>query len=224
MRFRLTYEGPLKPTQRDARGHEPDKLALHKHNDIRRKFHGQLKRLWETNKFLSEHRVFPSDYNIERPIGDRTAHYGSAPPDSKMPLFEAIATQRENQAFGYRFVPLVRDGVSLLCSVDILFLRRDIPGSVIEAGDIDNRIKTLIDGLRRPQSDNEMPKGTEPRDGEDPFFCLLSNDKHVSHFSVETDTLLDPMSNEDADQRRVRLVITVELRPYHVTSFNAAFL
>lgn len=231
MRFRLTYSGELRPAQRDPLSHEPDKLALHKHQ-IRREFHGQMRRLWQTNKFLSEHRVHPADYNIVQP-DHRVAQRSIAeiPPavwgggaDNRIPLVEAIAAQRQNHAFGYRFVPLVRDGIALLCSLDILFLRRDIPGSAIQAGDIDNRIKTLIDTLRRPRTDNEMPPGTEPRPGEDdPFFCLLDDDKHVSHFAVETDTLLDPITEQDADSRKVKVIVTVELRPYHVTNFTLAF-
>src|ERR1039458_5083127 len=66
MRFRLTYYGELRPTQRDALNHEPDKPALHKHC-IRREFHGQMRRLWETNQFLRDYRVDPNDYNVTQP-------------------------------------------------------------------------------------------------------------------------------------------------------------
>ena len=58
---------------------------------------------------------------------------------------------------------------------------------------------------------------------DDPFFCLLEDDKMVSHFSVETDTLLDSPTNEEADQRKAKLIITVELRPHYVTTFNLSF-
>jgi hypothetical protein len=230
MRFRLTYEGELRPTQRDALDKERNKLALHKHA-IRRVFHRQIKRLWETNRFLSDYRTSPSDYNVTQPthpiaqrsIAEERPAFFRSETKHFIPLRDAIAAHPDNHAYGYRFVPLVRNGVALLCSLDILFLRRDIPGSIIQNGDIDNRIKTLIDALRRPNSQNEMPAGTEPQEGDDPFFCLLNNDKDVSHFAVETDTLLDPMKDEEADQRRVKLIITVELRPYHVTSFTLAF-
>jgi hypothetical protein len=127
------------------------------------------------------------------------------------------------QEFGYRFVPLVRDEIFLTCSLSILFLRRDRPGGVIEAGDIDNRIKTLIDALRRPRSSNELLKNESPQDGENPFFVLMEDDKQVSHLEVETDLLLDPLTDSDADQRKVRLIITVELKPYDITLFNLSF-
>jgi hypothetical protein len=61
-----------------------------------------------------------------------------------------------------------------------------------------------------------------PKPGEDPFFCLLEDDKQVSHLSVETDRLLDP-SDGDPDQSQAKLVITVELRPYYVTMLNLSF-
>ena len=99
----------------------------------------------------------------------------------------------------------------------------DTPGSAIEAGDIDNRIKTLIDTLRKPQYANELRGNETPLDGEDPFFCLLEDDKLVSHFAVETDTLLDEIRPGDSDMRKAKVIVTVELRPYFPTFFNLAF-
>ena len=126
-------------------------------------------------------------------------------------MAEVLAEQYRE--FGYRFVPLVRDEISLLCSLSILFLRRDIPGSALSAGDIDNRIKTVIDALRRPRHANELVGSETPAAGEDPFFCLLEDDSQVSHLEVETDTLLDPPTDDRSDDSRARLVVTVELRP-----------
>ena len=106
----------------------------------------------------------------------------------------------------------------------VLFLRHDIPGSAIQAGDIDNRIKTLIDALRLPQNKNELVEADEhPGEGEDPFFCLLEDDNQVSSFAVETDTLLDPPDGPN-EGRSVKLIVTVELRPYFATPFNLSFV
>ncbi len=60
-----------------------------------------------------------------------------------------------------------------------------------------------------------------PQAGEELFYVLLEDDKHVTHLEVETDTLLyvDPKEDESF----VRLVILVELRPYNVNTFNIAF-
>jgi hypothetical protein len=95
---------------------------------------------------------------------------------------------------------------------------------VFQAGDIDNRIKTLIDALRRPCTATELAGNEIPLEGEDPFYCLMEDDKQVTHLEVETDLLLDPLTDDNADQRRVPSVVTVDLRPYNdITSFNLAF-
>ena len=56
MRFRLSYEGPLRPSQRDPIRDAADPLSSHK-QDIRKVFHGQLKRLWTVNRFLREQKL-----------------------------------------------------------------------------------------------------------------------------------------------------------------------
>ena len=218
MRFRLTYSGELRPSGREPDAQQPDPLALHKHK-LRQAFHVQLKQLWATNKFLREHELDPRAIRAARPVGDDRTYWSSG--GRRAPMSEIVADQYKE--FGYRFLPLVREDISLLCSLKILFLRRDIPGSVISAGDIDNRIKTIIDGLRRPRNGKEVLGNEVPKEGEDPFFVLLEDDKLVTHLEVETDTLLDPPTGGNFDHRLVHLVITVELRPYNVTLFNLSF-
>lgn len=56
-----------------------------------------------------------------------------------------------------------------------------------------------------------------------PSFDLLQEDNLVSHFAVETDTLLDEPTENDADQRKARVIITVRIQPYEPTYFNLAF-
>jgi hypothetical protein len=181
---------------------------------------GQLKRLWQSNKFLPEHRMDSSEAAISpAEQAQQAAQWGDGP-NTRVPMAEAIAAKfRRN---GYRFVPLVCEDFSLLCSLDILFLRRDFPLGVISAGDLDNRVKTLIDALRMPKSANELRGNETPGEGEDPFFCLLEDDDLVTALSVETDMLLDP-PNADAGQSEVKLVISVELKPDDVNMFNLSF-
>jgi hypothetical protein len=224
MRFRLTYEGELKASGKDPENGQFNKLAEHKQT-IRKVFHGQLKRLWETNKFLSDHAVDPKAWYSKSAIPayqvGTAGVWGGGPIPERLSLSEAIANMyREN---GYRFVPLVREEFDLSCSLDILFLRRDFPSGVVSAGDLDNRIKTLIDALRKPHSANELRGNEIPAPGEDPFFCLLEDDDLVTALSVETDMLLDPPVADDAAQRQVKLIISVELKPSHITMFNLSF-
>jgi hypothetical protein len=223
MRFRLTYEGPLKASGRDPEDGQRDRMAEHKQT-IRKRFHAQLKQLWKTNKFLSEYRIDPAAWASKSAVPANQigspGFWGGGPMPKTVPLSEAIANlYRENN---YRFVPLVREDFSLLCSLDILFLRRDFPQGVISAGDLDNRIKTLIDALRKPHNANELRGNESPGPDEDPFYCLLQDDDLVTGLSVQTDMLLSP-PNGDAGQNEVKLVISVELKPDHVTMFNLSF-
>jgi hypothetical protein len=220
VKFRLTYQGSLRPTGNDPYNAPLDPLAAHKHR-IRQCFHKQLKTLWNQNRFLANYKRHPQDKIDSRPISESAAYFGHDEKD-KVLLIEYVAS-RFNE-FNYRFVPLVCEEFSLLCSLEILFLRRDIPGSALQAGDIDNRVKTIIDALRKPNNAKELVGNQNPLSTEDPFFCLLQDDKLVSGFAVETDTLLDEViPGDEDDKRRVHVVVSVELRPYFPTYFNLAF-
>src|SRR5439155_15756508 len=62
-----------------------------------------------------------------------------------------------------RFAPLVTKGQ--YAELEITLLRPEAPGSIIsKGGDIDNRIKTLLDGLRVPASPDELPDNVQPGD------------------------------------------------------------
>lgn len=207
MRFKLTYRGPLKAHRVNSEGHA-DKMAPHIHA-IRRHFHLQLKELWQTNRMLSEHKSHPSDYGLP-----------NAPDGERVSLLDIVA--QSHQCNGFRFVPLVRKSWSLECDLSILLLRKDHPGSgIVHRGDLDNRVKTLLDALRFPETPQEAG-GETPQDGEDPFFCLLEDDKFVSGLSVESGQLLEPISDGEPDNT-VQLVVSVDVRPYFVTMFNLAF-
>jgi hypothetical protein len=218
MRFRLAYNGPLRPSQRDPVGGQTDRLAAHKHS-IRRVFHVQLKELWQTNKLLREHELSVVLPHTSRPIADEATYWGG--PDVKAPMADVLADRYKR--FGQRFVPLVREEIYLACSLDILFLRRDIPGGVFYAGDIDNRIKTLIDALRMPGSPQESVESESLTPEEDPLYCLLEDDKVITALSVETDTLLAPVLDDRSDPQQVQLVITAKIQPYYATLFNLSF-
>jgi hypothetical protein len=138
--------------------------SAHKH-ELRQCFHTQLLVLWEQIP-LSEYRYWfetgtkPTTIDLNRRVGS------------------------------FRFVPLVSSSIHLICELRIFLLKPEPPGTIItQAGDIDNRLKTLFDALRVP-TESEIPSRVEPQPGEDPFFCLLENDSLISRISVETDRLL----------------------------------
>ena len=125
--------------------------------------------------------------------------------------------------FGYGFVPLVIRDLELLCSVDILFLRFGDPGFLVNrVGDLDNRLKTLFDALTIPRDANQLGLHTSPAEGETPFFCLLEDDSVITRASVESDTLLEPVSNPPTEND-ARVVITVRIRPGRITAENVGF-
>jgi hypothetical protein len=201
LQFRLTYEGELLPSFNNT------KRGGHKHF-VRRKFHPQLRRLWEITPSLSEMQ-FPLDENIltvRAPLAPRMA--------------EHLASTR--LLGGYRFVPLVTEELALWCGLDILFLRPGRAGRILSAGDIDNRIKTIVDALKRPTNLEEIGNSS-PGYAEDPFYCLLDDDSHVAQLAVETDELLEPVGGGIPSARDARIVITVTLRPAVVSMRNLAF-
>jgi hypothetical protein len=100
---------------------------------------------------------------------------------------------------GYRFVPLVRTE-SAVCSVEVLLLRRDSPGGIWEKtrGDIDNRIKLLVDALKMPKDRGELG-GFTPDADENPFFCVVEDDISITSISVTSDRLLCPLQEGEQE-------------------------
>jgi hypothetical protein len=182
MEFRLTYEGLLLATQKDPVSGQADARTEHKRT-LRRKFHLQLKRLWEINPYLKPGYPVEFDWGSNS-IPRSTRLIGSS-------IAEYLAPRYQKNA--YRCVPLVRRELSLICSLEILFLRPDPPGEILASGDIDNRLKTLFDALRLPKGEQELIGYDKAAADEIPFFfCLLEDDSLITHVSVETDALLQP--------------------------------
>ncbi len=220
MRFRLIYSGELKSNQRDPVTGQRDRLADHKFA-IRREFHKQLKHHWSSNWFLSSARVYAKDYGATISASDNAARWG-VDENERVPLANAVAHNHE--LYGCHFVPLVRKEWRLTCSLEILFLRHDPPGSIIRAGDLDNRVKTLVDALRMPASENEMALSEPLTSSELPFYCLLEDDDLISGLSVDSDRLLyPPTGKNDEHRRQVHVVVTVKIKPIDVTMFNLSF-
>jgi hypothetical protein len=109
----------------------------------------------------------------------------------------------------------------LVCGLEILFLRPDQPGDKGWAGDIDNRLETLLDALRIPEA-NEQYHLRKPDADEQPFFCLLEDDKLITKVSVETDQLLERTGGL-RDNNDTRLVITVRVKPFEIMLDNMSF-
>lgn len=170
--------------------------SLHKH-EIRRLFHKQLQRLW------AEHPVL------------RRGH-------STAPVIGSLTMKRDVAEGGFIWRPIATNDSGLICELDILMLRAGEPSKVIH--DIDNRLKTIFDALRKPSEQELGPKEGRltPQDGEEPFCVLMDDDKLITRVSVTSDMLLEPVKDVPKEES-VRLFIGVTIKPYAVSIDNLDF-
>jgi hypothetical protein len=97
----------------------------------------------------------------------------------------------------------------------VLLLRPEQPGAILDsAGDIDNRMKVLIDALRIPREVSEMKR----REGDDadpnPMYCLMTDDKLITTLKVKTDRLLITAGSTEQEACIVVRVETAQIDPY----------
>ncbi len=137
----------------------PKKRAQHI-ADIRMQFHPQLKKLVEHHPWTNlTQYMMPGA--TKSPISTR--HVG-----------------------GIDWNPIITPNLKLLAEIDIQLLHPEIVG--VPRSDIDNRVKTILDGLRCPQNEHEIGANT-PRDI-GPIYTLLDDDHLITKLSVNTSHLL----------------------------------
>ncbi len=142
--------------------------------EIRRALHPQLKRLWR-----------------EPPLKDLATSLLAHPPSPDKP---SVIVEKD----GLLFAPLVTQRLHLYAEVSVLLFRQQRRGMLItDGGDIDNRLKTLLDGLRVPHGSmegrNDIPDVPDPT----PFYCLLEDDSLVTKVTVESEQLLRPAKPDE---------------------------
>ena len=107
-----------------------------------------------------------------------------------------------------------------MCSLDVLVLRRDEPHALINAaGDLDGRMKTLLDALQMPRQCSELGPNSKPEPDEDPFYVLMEDDRLIYELNVTTDTLLMP-TEPNEEHRDVVAVVRVKTRVVDGNVFN----
>ena len=117
-----------------------------------------------------------------------------------MAHFKRLISERKTNATlltvgAYTFAPLITEKLHNVADLHITLLSPEEPGRAItQGGDLDNRLKTLLDALRVPKQ-GELPAAAEPTADEDPFFCLFEDDALISGLSVTTDRLLSPVAS-----------------------------
>lgn len=210
MRFHLVYSGAL-----------PASASSSKPADVRRireALHPQLEHLWETHPALQTllnhgfRRVANNTmvFGVGQPTPRDLARYA---PNEFVSLIPPINVGE------CAYMPLVRESLHLSCELQILFLRQQDPGALIsQGGDIDNRIKTLLDALRMPSKD-EQDRSGQPEASK--LFCLMESDTLVSRLDVDTDRLLFPKTDKPHE---VHLVIEVSLNVLRVETHNMCLL
>ncbi len=160
--------------------------------EIRRALHSQLQRLWR-----------------EHPLKEAAGHLLVHPAQDNRP---SVIVEKG----GLLFAPLVTQRLNLYAELSVLLFRQQPRGMLItDGGDIDNRLKTLLDGLRVPHGSmegrTEMPGEPDPS----PLYCLLEDDSLVTKVSIESEQLLRPALPDE-----VVAIISVHVKKTRLTVDN----
>ena len=125
-----------------------------------------------------------------------------------------FTSEKVRQVGPFEFFPLVtRDGNQEVM-LDITILSQTGPGGGKQSsGDLDNLLKSLIDGLRMAQNSNEI-RSELPEEGEKPFFCLLEDDQVIRNIQVSHNKLFFPSKNlNKAKGQEIFALIKVTIVP-----------
>jgi hypothetical protein len=104
LEFRLTYDGPLlaSNSKRDTHGARKEYKRR-----LRKRFHPQLKKLWETVPHLKAGRDTSG------------VTFWTSPGTMKRPVYDADSLSAKYNLYGWNFVPLVTEDLNLSCWLDI---------------------------------------------------------------------------------------------------------
>jgi hypothetical protein len=175
MDFHLRYRGPL-----PANGSPKDKAA------IREYFSPQIEELFGTARELKGVRLpeLATATRMRRGTAEFDAPASGGPnPDEQ--FFYRFPLE------GYSFLPLVTRRHCLVCELDLMFLRREEPGAIVgSGGDLDNRLKTLLDALRLPYDASELGCPPNTSGIVKDVFCLLEDDALITRLGLQTGRLL----------------------------------
>lgn len=199
MEFRLLFEGKL-PSSGNA---------SEKHS-IRKSFHPQLRELWRKNPSLRQLSI--NKGNDGTPVTSEDERFARG--------IQAIG-RNWNRA-GYNLVPLVTPEMALRCSLDIVLLRPENEHGIVRNGDIDNKLKTLFDALRIPESATETG-GEKAGQDDDPLFVLLQDDGLISEVKVSTDQLLMLPNQRQVRSDDAHAIIHVRLNHRNARTFDNYF-
>jgi hypothetical protein len=217
MKFKLVYFGDVPPNGNRQAAQARDKMRF--------AFHNQLKALWSQHKALQALKYCPCDVcqAESREFGSAASHSGFAGGHGgAIPYVEHASTLYKNSTLGIAFVPLVTARLSLSCQAEILLLSNPRREGVGHMGDLDNRIKVIIDALQMPQSRQGITGDfCAYATRESHLFCVLEDDRLITSIRTEADTLL--YRKKGSRERSSGVLISLEVKPITPTLFNMAF-
>jgi hypothetical protein len=159
----------------------PDKLRM-VHN-IREQLAPQVEGVWEYPPYSDV-----LDWRLQQPPGELS-----------------IYKSYQNHVF----LPLVAERVGLCGEVDILLLRRQPKGSIISSqGDLDNRMKMLIDALRAPTPSEVQALQKKGLLHDGPHYCVFHDDNLITNLSINVDRL----HGQASDSIKTVAIITVSVK------------
>jgi hypothetical protein len=125
---------------------------------------------------------------------------------------------------GFRFVPLITAQNNLWCELDVVLYRNGDPGHILakNGADLDSNLKLIFDGLRMPQTSDELA-GDKPTSQDDPFFCVLEDDRLITRLTIDTKRRI-LRSDESPNQSDVLVTIGVNVIARKLTETNRGLL
>lgn len=206
MEITLTYGGPLPACQGE------DKHTEQKHH-IRTVFSRQLEQKFKREPTLIQWTTeqLPRAQIESGRVELKTIHRHHS-------CFYEVET------CGFLGVPLVTSFNGLACHLDIEVFRRSRPGGVMaggdRGGDIDNRLKPLLDALALPVRPNQVP-GSLWGKGER-LYCLLEDDALVSRLTIDLQRW-DEEPATPAQEDHVQLRVRATIKPYEPRLYHVGF-
>ena len=141
---------------------KPNGKPKHKQN-IRSHFHHQLNDLWN-----------------QLPLSGQASQLLD-------PEYQYNILKKRKDRF---YSSVINEKMSLIAQLDITLLRPEPPGSIISiGGDIDNRIKTLLDALTIPKEE-QIVNADNAHEEDCTVHCLMEDDHLVTGLNIAVDRLL----------------------------------
>ena len=132
-------------------------------------------------------------WRIRREIEPQLRKLWTVPPFDGVAKYKDQSYQPDTCYVGKKvgaveYIPCISSRLEMRAELQIRLLSAAMPGGLMQYGDIDNRLKTLLDALSIPTL-QQMPKNPET-DTDGRMFCLLEDDRLVTRIDVTNDRLL----------------------------------